>query len=180
MLACRRQLIDDITARKQQLEHLQSERPRAMVVEMIENLTNQNKEMDKAIDAHVKAHDDMQATVELLTMRGCGRILALTLIIGLRELGQLDRRRVAAPCGAVGSPQPHAASASQPSPKTAACAKTGASPKVAEARSAGCSKWPPSAPWSGTTSRGMRSTTPDKTTVAEQTDCRTRPAFYPL
>jgi transposase len=61
-----------------------------------------------------------------MTMRGCGRILALTLITDLTELGQRDRRQAAAlaglapiardngskesqrvtPCGAAGTPQP--------------------------------------------------------------------------
>ncbi len=100
LLACRRQLIDEITVRKQQLEHLQGEHPRAIVAEMIEYLSSKNKELDKAIDAHVAAHDELKATVDLLmTMRGCGRILALTLITDLPELGQLDRRQVAALVG---------------------------------------------------------------------------------
>ena len=56
--------------------------------------------MNKAIDAHVAADDELQATVDLLpTMRGCGRISALTLITDLPELGQLDRRQVAALVG---------------------------------------------------------------------------------
>jgi transposase len=100
LLACRRQLLDEITVRKQQLEHLQGERPRAMVVEMIDYFTRKNKELEKAIDAHVAAHDELQATVDLLmSMRGCGRILALTLITDLPELGQLDRRQIAALVG---------------------------------------------------------------------------------
>ena len=100
LLACRKQLIDEITVRKQQLEHLQGDRPRAMVVEMIEYFDKKNKELDKTIDARVKAHDELQALVDLLTtMRGCGRILALTLITDLPELGQLDRRQVAALVG---------------------------------------------------------------------------------
>jgi len=36
LLACRKQLIDEITVRKQQLEHLQGDRPRAIVGEMID------------------------------------------------------------------------------------------------------------------------------------------------
>ncbi len=100
LLACRKQLIDEITVRKQQLAHLQGERPRAIVVDMIEYLSSKHKELDKAIDAHVAAHDELQATVDLLmTMRGCGRILALTLITDLPELGTLDRRQVAALVG---------------------------------------------------------------------------------
>ena len=100
LLACRKQLIDEITVRKQQLEHLQGGRPRAIVVEMIDYLSSKHKELDKMIDAHVAAHDELQATVDLLmTMRGCGRILALTLITDLPELGSLDRRQVAALVG---------------------------------------------------------------------------------
>ena len=100
LLACRKQLIDEITFRKQQLEHLQGERPRAMILEMIDYFSIKNKDFDKAIDTHVAAHDELQATVDLLlTMRGCGRILALTLITEMPELGQLDRRQIAALAG---------------------------------------------------------------------------------
>ena len=100
LLACRRQLIDEISVRKQQLEHLQGSRPRAIVIDLIDYLTSKQKELDRTIDAHVNAHDDLKATVELLmTMRGCGRILALTLITDLPELGNLDRRQIAALVG---------------------------------------------------------------------------------
>ena len=100
LLACREQLVDDIMVRKQQLEHLHGERPRHIVVEMIEYLTNKRKELDKTIDAHVRAHDELQETVDLLTtMPGCGRILALTLLTEMPELGQLDRRQIAALAG---------------------------------------------------------------------------------
>jgi transposase len=100
LLACRKQLIDEITVRKQQLKHLQGSRPRAMVVEMIDYLTKKHKELDKVIDAHVAAYDELKELVDMLTtMRGCGRILALTLITDLPELGQLDRRQVAALVG---------------------------------------------------------------------------------
>jgi hypothetical protein len=64
-----------------------------MAGEMNAYLSSKNKELDKAIDAHVAAGDELQPTVDLLTtMRGGGRILALTLITDLPELGQLDRR----------------------------------------------------------------------------------------
>ena len=100
LLACRRQLVDDITVRKQQLAHLYGERPRAIVIDMIDYLTGRQKELDKTIDAHVRAHEELQETVDLLTsMRGCGRILALTLLTEMPELGQLDRRQIAALAG---------------------------------------------------------------------------------
>jgi len=73
---------------------------RAIVVEMIDYLINKRNELDKTIDAHVGAHEELQATVDLLTaMPGCGRILALTLLAEMPELGQLDRRQIAALAG---------------------------------------------------------------------------------
>lgn len=100
LLACRRQLVDEITVRQQQLEHLHRTRARAIVTEMIDYLTSKRKELDKSIDAHVAAHHQLQALLDLmLTMTGCGRILALTLITDMPELGQLDRREIAALSG---------------------------------------------------------------------------------
>lgn len=100
LLACRKQLVDEISVRKQQLEHLYSERPRAIVIAMIDYLIIKQKELDKMIDVHVDAYPELQANLDLLTtMRGCGRILALTLITEMPELGQLDRRQIAALAG---------------------------------------------------------------------------------
>lgn len=100
LLACRRQLIDEITVRRQQLEHLQSRLARAVVVEMIDDLVGKRRALDQTIDAHVAACPDLQATADLLsTMRGCGRILALTLLTDMPELGSLDRRQIAALAG---------------------------------------------------------------------------------
>ncbi len=47
LLACRKQLIDEITVRKQQIEHLQGDRPRAIVTDMIVYLFSKHKELDK-------------------------------------------------------------------------------------------------------------------------------------
>ena len=100
LLGCRAQLIDDITARKQQLTHLYSERSRQIVVEMIDYLANKRKGLDKTIDDHIRAHEELKATVDLLTsMRGRGLILALTSSTEMPELGQLDRRQIAALAG---------------------------------------------------------------------------------
>ena len=100
LLACRRQLVDDITVRKQQIEHLYYKETRYIVTDMISFFEKKMKELDKTIDAHVRAHEDLQETVDLLvTMRGCGRILALTLLVDMPELGQLDRREIAALAG---------------------------------------------------------------------------------
>lgn len=67
---------------------------------MIDYLINKRKELDKTIDAHARTHEELQETVDLLTtMRGCGRILALTSITEMPELGQLDRRQIAALAG---------------------------------------------------------------------------------
>jgi len=121
----------------------------------------------------------MKATVELLmSMRGCGRILALTLITDLPELGTLDRRQIAAPCGAVGSPQPHAASAWRPSPGTADSEKTSASSKAAEAKSATSPTWPPSAPAAPKTIPSRPVPSPDRPRQTQKARHRRRHARH--
>ena len=164
---------------KQQLEHPQGRRPRSIVIDMINYLTAKHKEFNKTIDYHISANDDMKATVELLmSMRGCGRILALTLITDLPKLGTLDRRQIAAPCGAVGSPQPHAASAWRPSPGTADSEKTSASSKAAEAKSATSPTWPPSAPAAPKTIPSRPVPSPDRPRQTQKARHRRRHARH--
>jgi len=75
---------------------------------MIDHPTDKRNGLDKEIDAHVVATDELKSLVDrLMTMCGCGPVFALTLITDALEFGRLDRRQIAAPCGAVGSPQFH-------------------------------------------------------------------------
>jgi transposase len=75
---------------------------------------------------------------------GIGPAIARTLIAELPELGTLDRRQIAAPCGAVGTPQPHVAAASPRSPSSPANGAARTAPAAAGSQSEPPSSW---APW---------------------------------
>ena len=100
ILACRRQLIDEITVRKQQLEHLQSPSLRARTTKVLALLRQEERELSKLLRQQIQADAALAADFALLTsMPGCGPILAATLLAEMPELGALDRRKVAALAG---------------------------------------------------------------------------------
>jgi transposase len=100
ILACRRQLIDEITARKQQLEHLRSEGMRGRVAKALGFLRQEAKELTKLLRQKIQADEALAADCALLTsMPGRGPILAAALLADMPELGRLDRRKVAALAG---------------------------------------------------------------------------------
>ena len=99
-LACRRQLVDEITVRKQQLEHLTSPAVRARVEQALAFLRQEATALLALLRARIAADAALAADYALLTsMPGCGPILAATLLAELPELGTLDRRKVAALAG---------------------------------------------------------------------------------
>jgi transposase len=99
-LACRRQVINEITVRKQQLEHLQSEGIRERVTRLLQLLRQEAKELARLLRQTIQADEALAADFDLLTsMPGCGPILAATLLAELPELGRLDRRKVASLAG---------------------------------------------------------------------------------
>ena len=100
ILACRRQLIDAITVRRQQLEHLQSENMRKRVEKTLAFLRQEERELAKLLRQQIQADAALAADFALLTsMPGCGPVLAATLLAEMPELGRLDRRKVAARAG---------------------------------------------------------------------------------
>jgi transposase len=100
ILACRRQLIDEITVRRQQLEHLQSLDMRKRVEKTLAFLRQEENELAKLLRRQIQADAALAADFALLTsMPGCGPVLAATLLAGMPELGRLDRRKVAALAG---------------------------------------------------------------------------------
>ena len=100
ILAARRQLVDEIAVRKQQLEHLRSPLVRAQVERTLAFLKAEAKALLALLRQTIKAHPALAADEARLTsMPGCGPILAATLIAELPELGTLDRRKVAALAG---------------------------------------------------------------------------------
>jgi len=100
ILACRRQLVDEITVRTQQLEHLQAPAMRERVSKALTFLRQEAKELTKLLRQTLQADAALAADFALLTsMPGCGPILAATLLAELPELGSLDRRKVASLAG---------------------------------------------------------------------------------
>ena len=80
ILAGRRQLVEEIAARKQQLEHLQSPLVRAQVEKTLAFLREEAKAL---LRARIAADAALAADYALLTsMPGCGPILAATLLAG--------------------------------------------------------------------------------------------------
>ena len=100
LLACRRQVVDEITVRRQQLGHLRSPLARERLRQGLAFLEQERDELDRLLREKIQADAALAADFELLTsMPGCGPILAATLLAELPELGRLDRRKVAALAG---------------------------------------------------------------------------------
>ena len=100
ILACRRQLIDEITVRRQQLEHLQSSACVRGSAKAVAFLRQEERELSQLLRQRIEADEPLAADFALLTsMPGCGPILAATLLAEMPELGGLDRRKVAALAG---------------------------------------------------------------------------------
>ena len=100
ILACRRQLIDAITVRQQQLEHLQSENMCTRATRCWPSCGQEERELTKLLRQKIEADRSLAADFALLTsMPGCGPILAATLLADMPELGALDRRQIAALAG---------------------------------------------------------------------------------
>ena len=100
ILACRRQLIDEITVRRQQLEQLQSPAVRARVDGRWPSCGRRPRSSTSSCASRSGRDRALAADAALLTsMPGCGPILAATLLAEMPELGTLDRRKVAALAG---------------------------------------------------------------------------------
>ncbi len=100
ILAGRRQLVEEIAVRKQQLEHLQSPLVRAQVAKTLAFLQEEAKALLALLRKRIAANAALDADYARLTsMPGCGPILAATLLAELPELGRLDRRKIAALAG---------------------------------------------------------------------------------
>ena len=83
ILACRRQLVAEIAARKQQLKHLQSPLVRAQVEKTLAFLQGEAKALLTLLRQKIAADAALAANYALLTsMPGCGPILAATLLAG--------------------------------------------------------------------------------------------------
>lgn len=100
LLAYRQRLIDEITARRQQLAHFQSAVVRAQAEAALALLRVQCRDLTSQVRRAIAAHTGLAPSFARLTsMPGVGPILAATLLADLPELGTLDRRQIAALVG---------------------------------------------------------------------------------
>lgn len=97
---CRRQLIDQITALKNQAQIALHPTTIKVLNDSVELLAGQLEIIDKDVQAEIDKMPAMKRKQDLLLqVAGVGPITSRTLVIELPELGQLDRRRLAALVG---------------------------------------------------------------------------------
>ena len=100
LIARRRQVVEMIGMETNRLYQVRNARVQRMLRTTLNTLTAQLAELDRDIDDTIKRSPVWRAADNLLTsVPGIGDVTAHTLIADLPELGQLDRRRLAALVG---------------------------------------------------------------------------------
>jgi transposase len=100
LLAYRRQLTAEITARSQQLGHLTTPALRQRAAAALGRLRAERQELAQLIEQAIAADGALATTAALLqSMPGVGPVLVATLLAELPELGTLDRRQIASLVG---------------------------------------------------------------------------------
>ena len=100
LIARRRQVVEMIGMETNRLYQVRNARVQRMLRTTVNALTAQLAELDRDIDDTIKRSPVWRAADNLLTsVPGIGDVTAHTLIADLPELGQLDRRRLAALVG---------------------------------------------------------------------------------
>lgn len=96
----RRQLVDMLAAEKQRDEGPGAELVRSSVKAHVAFMTTQVKELDAAIATRIAADAGLEHRAGLLTsIPGIGRTTAAVLVAELPELGQIDKKQIAALAG---------------------------------------------------------------------------------
>lgn len=100
LLARRRQLVEMVTMETHRLKQARQAPVRQDLQAHIQWLQQRLKVTEGGLRAAVEASPAWQAKADLLReVKGLGEVTTLTLIAGLPELGQLDRKRIAALVG---------------------------------------------------------------------------------
>jgi transposase len=100
LIARRRQIVEMLGMEANRLHQARNPRVQRMLKTTLKTLKAQLDELDRDIDDTIKRSPVWRAADDLLTsVPGVGDVTAHTLIADLPELGQLDRRRVAALVG---------------------------------------------------------------------------------
>jgi transposase len=95
LLAYRRQLLVEITARTQQLAHLRTPALIARAQAALRQLRRDKSELDALVRRTIAEATELQALATLLKgVPGVGPVLLATLLAELPELGSLDRRQI--------------------------------------------------------------------------------------
>ena len=100
LLAYRRQLLAEITARTQQLTHLRSPALIEHAQAALQRLRRDKAELDRLMRETIAGDIELRAKAALLQgTPGAGPVLIATLLAELPELGNLDRRQIASLVG---------------------------------------------------------------------------------
>ena len=100
LVARRRQIVEMIGAEAQRARRLSNPRLAKSIARLRKALEKELAELDGAIDDQVRGSPVWVATENLLaSVPGVGKVIARSLIAELPELGQLDRRQIAALAG---------------------------------------------------------------------------------
>ena len=99
LLAFRRQVVDEITARTAQLRHYNGD-VKTRAEQALLALKAERKILDSDLEGQIETDPDMARVSAVLTsVPGVGLITAATLLAELPELGKLTRRRIASLVG---------------------------------------------------------------------------------
>ena len=101
LVARRRQIVEMMAAEGQRARRVTDNRLKKSIARLHKALQKELTELDASIDDHVRGSPVWAEKEDLLaSVPGIGKTIARTLIAELPELGQLDRRRIAALVGA--------------------------------------------------------------------------------
>jgi transposase len=99
LVARRRQIVAMLAAERQRIPRAAARVARS-IARLVRAFERELEQIDRDIDAAIRASPAWQAREDLLaSVPGVGKVIARTLIAELPELGQLDRRRIAALAG---------------------------------------------------------------------------------
>jgi transposase len=100
LVARRRQLVEQCTANKSQLEHVTLAPVKKSIRATIKHLQQQVAAIETLIQQHIDQDADLKARQEiLLGVKGVGPAVSRVLVSELPELGKLDRRQIASLVG---------------------------------------------------------------------------------
>jgi transposase len=100
LIARRQQLLAMLTAERQRYQVSSFKTVRTRITKHIDWLEQELADLNDDLDEQVKQRADWQETVgRLRSFKGIGPVVSLTLLIDLPELGQLNRRQIAALVG---------------------------------------------------------------------------------